>query len=153
MIQGLRTNVDQIDPVLDRSDPAGTRVRRRLLVVDDEPLILWSLKSGLADAFDVTTAASPKDAVDLLRTHPFDALLTDLLMDDMDGFDLAAQARRLQPGIRTFLMTAYGSRDTLRNAVRCGFCGCIEKPFPIQQAREILSRCDGEPDGGEGGPT
>ncbi len=117
-----------------------TPVRPTLLVVDDEPLILWSLKSGLSEAYAVTASSSPGEALALLRKRPFDALLTDLMMDDQDGFDLAAAARKIRPGIRLFLMTGYGSREALRNATGFGFQECIEKPFPVHQVREMLAR-------------
>ena len=121
-------------------DETGAKSRPRVLVVDDEPLILWSVRSGLSDRFDVEVASSAEAALDLLRARPFDALLTDLLMDGMDGFDMAEEARRIRPGIRMFMMSAYGSRESFRSAEQCGFRECIEKPFPIRKVREMLLR-------------
>jgi CheY-like chemotaxis protein len=110
----------------------------RVLVVDDEPLIRWSVSESLADAgCDVAQAA---DAISALRkittaAPAFDVVVLDLRLPDMDDLSLLATVRQLVPGTRLVLMTAFGTPEMIAEAIRLG-AAVISKPFEL----DILTR-------------
>ncbi|MCA1593014.1 MAG: response regulator [Acidobacteria bacterium] len=97
-------------------DPHPPRVKRssdlparRVLVVDDDVVVrevLVEMLVGLGQ--DVTAVNSAAEALVQLARGGFDVIITDLSMPSMDGLKLAAEARRLAPGIRIVLATGYG---------------------------------------------
>ena len=62
--------------------------------------------------------SSSREAVERLRSEPFDALVTDLRMPGVDGLALLAQARRIAPELPVIVMTAYGSMQTAVSALK-----------------------------------
>ena len=79
-----------------------------VLLVDDDAVVLRLQSAALEDAggFDVLTAGDGQEALDLLRTTPVDAVVTDLNMPRMDGFRLVAELSARYPGLPVFVLTA-----------------------------------------------
>ncbi len=80
--------------------------RASILLVDDEPLVLEMFESVLSEeGYDVTIASSAKQAVDILDKRSFEVLISDVLLDDLDGFEIQAHAKRKYPDIGVVLIT------------------------------------------------
>ena len=110
----------------------------RILVVDDDENFRMMLLDFLqASGYSARAAEDGKAAVSLLREMTFDLLLVDLRMPGMDGIELIAQAKRLQPQARTIILTAYGSKETAIEALHLGVTDYLEKP--IQDLRMLES--------------
>lgn len=112
---------------------------KTVLVVDDEPSVLFALSEGLADrkrGLKVITAANGRDALSLLDSEPVDLVLTDLRMPEMDGFELLAHLRRSHPGLPVILMTALGHAET---DGRLGSVECFTKPFDVPSLKRKIS--------------
>ncbi|OGR89495.1 MAG: hypothetical protein A3J74_02245 [Elusimicrobia bacterium RIFCSPHIGHO2_02_FULL_57_9] len=78
----------------------------KILLVDDDAGVRITLKIALAKrGFDVSIAAAGFEAIELLGRDDFDWLITDCQMKPMDGFQLAARARRLCPFIKIVMIT------------------------------------------------
>jgi DNA-binding NtrC family response regulator len=109
---------------------------RRVLVVDDELLIRWSLNEGLARAgFEVLEAADAESALehfapDAPAVH---AVLLDLRLPDSADLGLLRQIRQLAPGTPVIMMTAYGSPETTEDALRLGASHVVSKPFDVHR--------------------
>ena len=114
----------------------------RLLLVDDDPLILLAAGAALrADGgFDVREAATAADALALAAREPFDALVTDVQLPDMDGPALldrlrAAEGTRELPVVFLTGTSAPAELDRLRAS---GARGLLAKPFdPLRLAGEL----------------
>jgi len=101
-----------------------------LLVVDDDRSNLESLKKIFSkEGFRVLSALSGKEALDLIRQHVVDVLLTDLVMPSMNGVELLKAALGRKPDLQVVLMTAYGTVDTAVNAMKEGAYDFVEKPL------------------------
>ena len=103
----------------------------RVLVVDDEPLVCWSLAAGLRQAgFATDTASTAAEALDLagLRPHP-DAVLIDRRLHDCDLVSLVHQLRTIAPDCRLLMMTTdrYEQLETPYDAVT------VRKPFDLSE--------------------
>lgn len=114
---------------------------RRILVVDDEPLIRWSVAQTLTEAgFDVEQA---EDAAATLRMVsetelPFDTLIVDLRLPDMDDLSLVSTLRQVLPDARLVVMTAFGTPEIIADAEALG-ATVVGKPFELEHLRQLVS--------------
>jgi response regulator RpfG family c-di-GMP phosphodiesterase len=93
----------------------------RLLVLDDEPAVLASLRETLRrEGYDVITAANPFAALDELKRHHFAVIIADHQMPGITGLEFLAQAKEIQPTATRILITAVLSLDTVIDAINQG---------------------------------
>src|SRR5512142_1854404 len=108
-----------------------------ILVVDDEPGIALLCKRILARAgYLVTPLTDPRASIEWLRQNRADLLLVDIRMPEMDGFEVIATARQLQPDLSVLVMTGFGTVETAIRALRQGVDGLLLKPF--EKSTELL---------------
>jgi len=102
----------------------------RILVVDDEESLLAVLSQVLKrDGFDVTTAKSAEEALEIFQQNPFPLVVTDIVMQGMTGIDLLESIKKAQPETQVIVMTSYASLDTAILALRSGAYDYLFKPF------------------------
>ena len=101
----------------------------RILVVDDDKIVIRSVIDILKRRFKVTGAQSPQEALRILKDTPCEILLTDLMMEEMHGMDLIRAARNIHPSILAIVMTGYASKDAAVEALKEGAYGFREKPL------------------------
>lgn len=105
---------------------------KRILIADDEPTLIFFLQQTLRQTEPVCTvdvAADGQTALQRLKHTPYDLLITDLKMPGENGLRLIELARTLYPGIKTILMTAYGSAEVQQKAAQLQVNGYLTKPF------------------------
>ncbi len=113
----------------------------RVLAVDDEGEMLELLQRSLEDrGYEVTTAGSGEAALKALEQTDFDVVLTDLVMDGLDGLAVLRATESLDPRPRVILMTAFGSMETAIDAMRHGAHDYLTKPFRFDQAVLAVDR-------------
>jgi DNA-binding NtrC family response regulator len=113
----------------------------RVLVVDDEPLIRWSLSQALEDCgFDVRVAPDGRTALTALAddASPPDVVLLDYLLPDSNGLSLFERIRDLMPAGRVILMTAYGSPEVVDKALQLGVYRVVSKPFEVTDIASMI---------------
>jgi DNA-binding NtrC family response regulator len=113
--------------------------RNKVLVVDDEKNqreIYTMILEG--EGFDVTTAQSGEQALRLARETDFDLVLTDNKMTGMDGLALLNELLRLDPSIIVVMMTAHGSVESVKEALRGGAFEYLEKPVDRDQLLKVV---------------
>jgi len=104
---------------------------RHLLVVDDEPMALVLAKRILSEAgFEVTTAQSGFECLDLFRKQPhkYDMILLDLSMPFMDGEETFGRLRTIRPDIIVLLSTGFIAQERLDRMLAAGMAGFLRKP-------------------------
>jgi len=110
----------------------------RVLLVDDDPLILWSLHQSLAAAgHEVIQAGTGNEALTLLHANRFDLVLTDLKLPGEDGFKVVEASRTLSPGIPIIMMSAHGKGD-LQEKIRTYGIRFIDKPFNVNEVVRLV---------------
>lgn len=113
--------------------------KHRVLAVDDEPIVLSLVRDAVEDEhIDVCTASQTSEAVSLLRSEPFDLLITDIRMPGMDGIQLANEARSNNPEIGVIFMTGFANLDSAKDAIRQGALDYIMKPFELTEIRQSV---------------
>ncbi|HMR77423.1 MAG TPA: sigma-54 dependent transcriptional regulator, partial [Polyangiaceae bacterium] len=101
-----------------------------VLVVDDEPSNVESLRKIFErEGMRVLTADGPKNALEQVRTHRIQVLLTDLMMPGINGVELLRATKEVAPDTEVVLMTAYGTVETAVQAMREGAYDFVEKPL------------------------
>src|ERR687884_639322 len=121
--------------------------RKNILVVDDEKSQREILEMILSEeGYDVTTAASGEAALKFAKDRRFDLALTDLKMTGMDGIELLQHLLALDSSIIVILLTAHGTIDSAKEALRRGAYDYLQKPYDrdvlLETIRRALSRLD-----------
>jgi signal transduction histidine kinase/ActR/RegA family two-component response regulator len=123
--------------------PRGDEV---VLIAEDDPQLRQLNERVLRECgYDVLVAADGEEALELARhaTPPVDILVTDMVMPDMSGLQVADQLLRSHPGLKVLCVTGYAAHRTLGTARARGF-GLLQKPFTTDElARRVRNALDG----------
>jgi two-component system response regulator HydG len=112
----------------------------RILVVDDQRNMRVTTAIVLRQAgHSVVEAENGAEALQRLAAEPFDVVLTDLRMGDVDGMEVLRSAVEISPSVQVIVMTAYGSIESAVEAVRRGAYDYLSKPF---KEEELLVRIE-----------
>ena len=111
----------------------------RLLIVEDEPTARAALGEVFSGRHEVRLAEDVEGALEVLRNEPVDLVLTDVVLPgDRDGLDLLPEVRRLHPAAPVVVMTAYGTIEKAKRAMREGAYDFLEKPLDLPRLRAIV---------------
>ena len=124
------------------SGPAERVAPRRALVVDDEALIRWSVAETLtALGIEVEQAATAAATLDAIAgaSSPFDVVVLDLRLPDMNDLSLLGRVREQLPTAVVVLMTAFGTPEIIAEAVSMGVHGVLTKPFELEALTRLLA--------------
>lgn len=103
-----------------------------ILIVDDEPNFLQLMIGVLGKkGFDVNTALTGREALEMLEKEMFDFALLDIRMAPMGGLALLQEIKRRQPRIRAIMMTAYPTEETRLEATEKGASAYLAKPLDL----------------------
>lgn len=106
-----------------------------ILLVEDEPAMLNMTRAMLERrGYKVLAAASPGEALQLAESLPggIHLLMTDVIMPEMNGRDLAQRLFRLQPGIKCLFMSGYTAEAIVPREMNNPDVGFIQKPFSMK---------------------
>ncbi len=111
-----------------------------ILVVDDEPVVLDSLRRILVlDGFSVDTVESGPEALNLVQRHDYDFLFTDLKMPEMDGVEVVKAVRHLRPDTDIAVITGYATIETAVETMKHGAIAYVQKPFTPDEMTEFAN--------------
>jgi DNA-binding NtrC family response regulator len=131
-----RNHVSEVN----KNEPPGSM---EVLVVEDEPLIRWSLRRGFATrGHHVSEAADGAGALRLLSVDPgrFHAVVLDYRLPDSSDLALLEKIRRLAPLAAVVMMTAYGDQAMRVGASSLGARTVVNKPFDVQALVSLVER-------------
>lgn len=110
-----------------------------VLVVDDETGYRDMIQYELAKfGYNILTAASGPEALELVRDHKVDLVLTDMKMSPMDGLDTVIAIRKLQPDMPIVLMTGYAIEERVTEALQRKASTCLRKPFNVDELHGVI---------------
>lgn len=121
----------------------------RILIVDDESIEREGI-SFLIEKYkfplEVAQATNGKTALEYMRTHPIDILLTDVKMPQMDGLELAQHTFEKYPDVRILVFSAYGEFEFAKKAMAAQAVSYLLKPIEVEEFQrvmtQILAQCD-----------
>jgi DNA-binding NtrC family response regulator len=116
-----------------------TAPRKRLLIVDDEPLIIEVLSEHFKAAYDIETATNGADALTaVLRARP-DAVLLDINMPRMNGVEVLKDIKKIDETIAVIMVTANEQVSLAADALKTGAFGYVPKPFDFRYLDHMLA--------------
>jgi CheY-like chemotaxis protein len=115
--------------------------KARILCVDDENVILDSFRKILVlDGYSVDTVNSGPEALNLIKSHHYDFLFTDLKMPEMDGVEVAKSVKYLRPDIDVIIITGYATVETAVDCMKYGAMDYVQKPFTEDELLEFTGK-------------
>jgi len=116
-------------------------VIRRLLVVDDEPIVGKRLHQVFTKiGFEIETYTDSATALVAIAERPFDIVVTDLKMEGIDGIEVLKRVRRHNPATQVIIITGYASPDTAELAQQEGVFAFLAKPFRLDELKQVIFR-------------
>lgn len=113
----------------------------QILVVDDEEKMRNLLKKVLVkQGFSVRTAPNGIDALGKVKENPFDIVIADIRMPEMNGMEVLKAVKEIRPEIYVIIMTAFGSIDSAVEAMKKGAYDYITKPFKMSEISIVVGK-------------
>jgi DNA-binding NtrC family response regulator len=119
-----------------------TDTQPAVIVVDDEEMVVTSIRAYLQLETDyrIDGFTDPEEAVKHLETHPVDVVVTDILMPKLNGVQLLARAKRLQPEAARILLTGHADKQSAIQAINeAGAYQYLEKPWENAQLLLVIN--------------
>lgn len=112
----------------------------KIMVIDDEPGVCEILRKILVkEGYNVKIALGGQEALGMLREESVHLALLDIKMPGMDGIEVLRNIRSINPGIVVIILTAYGTLETAREALKLGAYDYITKPFDNEFVKSMVS--------------
>jgi len=116
--------------------------KNEILLVDDDPFILKTMGPALeSQSYHVTTAKNGRKAIEKINKKQFDLVITDLVMDDVDGIAVLKKAKELYAEIFVIILTGYGDMTSAIDALRLDADDYIIKPCEAEEIFFHVKRC------------
>ena len=113
----------------------------KILVVDDEHLIRWSLEQNLKkQGYEVVMAGSGEDALQMVREQQPDLVLLDIQLPGISGIEVLEKIKEFDDNITVIMLTAHGGLETAVNAMRIGAYDYVSKPFNLDELSIIIKK-------------
>jgi DNA-binding NtrC family response regulator len=114
--------------------------KRRALVIDDEQIVLDSVKKILsAEDYEVDTTLKGQKGIKMAIKHSYDVVLTDIRMPNVGGLIVLRDIKRQKPSMPIIIITGYASVSSAVQAMKLGASDYIEKPFTPEQLVKSIS--------------
>jgi YesN/AraC family two-component response regulator len=113
-----------------------------ILLVDDDPFILEGIGADLeSQGFNITEAASGGKALELLEKNNYDVVITDLVMENIDGIQVLKHTKKLHPETMVIILTGYGNMKSAIEALRLEADDYLLKPCESAEMFYRVNRC------------
>ncbi len=113
----------------------------RILIVDDEPTTCKALTRALTlMGYQVDSALSGQEALARLNASPYDVMVLDLRLPDIQGEEILQQAQQIQPDLLVIILTAYASLESAIAAVKAGAIDYLLKPYSVHALEEAIAK-------------
>jgi DNA-binding NtrC family response regulator len=118
-----------------------TKTRQRILAIDDEPSMTeWLTVMLEHSGYEVKTASHGQRGEELFKTWHPDAVVTDLMLPDVDGIELVRKFKALEPEIEVLVVTGQGNIPRSVEAVKAGAFDFLEKPIDAERLLDKLGK-------------
>lgn len=120
---------------------ATTATKPHVLFVDDEPRILTSMRMLFRSKYQVTTATSAQEAIELLKAQPVEVIVSDQRMPNMTGIEFLREARDIAPNAMRILLTGYSDLNAIIGSINEGeIFRFVNKPWVNEELGRTLDR-------------
>lgn len=117
-------------------------MKKVLLIIDDERSICNVLKFTFEDEFEIETAIDIHEVNRVLKYKRVDFVLLDLKFGSISGLDILSKIKRMYPDSIIIIMTAYGTIETSKKAIKKGAYDYILKPLDLEQLKNLINNAN-----------
>jgi putative nucleotidyltransferase with HDIG domain len=117
-------------------------MKKRILFVDDEPMILKGIQRTLRkmrDVWDMTFTSSAAEALAVLDNNPMDVIISDMKMPEMDGSQLLAEVKQHHPHVVRLILSGHVEQETTIKSVQFAH-QCLSKPCDVEVLKQTLTK-------------
>ncbi len=116
-------------------------MREKVLLVDDEIELLETVAERMRImGMEVFATTSPLEALDRLADEHFDAIVVDLMMPGLDGFDALRAIKKISPEVQVILLSGFATMEITEQALKLGAAGLLEKPPDLKTLCELIRK-------------
>ena len=113
----------------------------KVLVVEDDERICSLFEDALASlGYQVTTASTGAEAIELIQGRLFDTVLCDIRMPEMDGLEILREIKRQDPSVEVVMVTGYPAVNTAVEALKLGAYDYLAKPVRLEELQHLMAR-------------
>lgn len=113
--------------------------KKKLLIIDDEKNIRFTLKKSLENDYEITTAVNGEDGIEKFKEDSFDVILLDMKLPGIDGIDVLKEIKDLDKTANIIIITGFGSVDNAVETMKLGAIDYLRKPFTPDEIKEIVT--------------
>ena len=114
-----------------------------ILVLDDEEIVGERLKASLEkEGHTLEIFIDPAAALKRIREKPFDVVITDIRMDEVDGIQVLEEVRKKSAKTKVIMITGYATLEVARESLTKGAFDFIAKPFKLKEIREAIQKAE-----------
>lgn len=115
--------------------------QEKVLVVDDEENARLALRAILQqEGYEVDSVANGYEALEFLRRHRVNVIISDLRMPEMNGLVFLREVSRRYPSTRVIMVTAYGGIESYLEAIQLGAYEYIHKPVRVEELKLVMNK-------------
>ncbi len=114
---------------------------RRIIFIDDDPNMRRMVELYLnGEDFFLETEGSPRKGLIKIKEQPYDLVISDIQMPDMDGFTMIRRIREFNVSVPVLVISAFGEKDVMAKAREAGATEIIEKPFDREKLIRLINK-------------
>ena len=116
----------------------------KILVVDDKKVIqdFFDITLGYY-GHQITMVHDPSEVVKAVKQNPFDIVFLDMTMPEKSGIEVLKEIKEIRSDLPVVMMSGYSLQEQKDEAVRLGACGCLKKPFEVEDIRRVIKQIIG----------
>lgn len=121
----------------------GSEQKTRVLILDDEPIVLKRLKPALEKSgYDVEAFSRSLEASNRIMEKEFDIVITDLKMEGIDGMEFLTRVKDRSPVTEVIVITGFATMETAKESFKKGVFDFLAKPFKLGEIKDVVAKAE-----------
>jgi DNA-binding NtrC family response regulator len=121
----------------------GSEQKTKVLILDDEPIVLKRLKPALEKSgYDVEAFSRSLEASNRIMEKEFDIVITDLKMEGIDGMEFLTRVKERSPVTEVIVITGFATMETAKESFKKGVFDFLAKPFKLGEIKDVVAKAE-----------
>ncbi|MGB2690673.1 MAG: response regulator [Desulfobacterales bacterium] len=121
----------------------GEKQKTKILILDDEPIVLNRLEPALEKSgYDVEAFSRSLEASNRIMEQDFDIVITDLKMEGIDGMEFLARVKDRSPVTEVIVITGFATMETAKESFKKGVFDFLAKPFKLGEIKDVVAKAE-----------
>ena len=121
----------------------GDAQKTKILILDDEPIVLKRLKPALEKSgYEIEVFSRSLEASNRIMEQDFDIVITDLKMEGLDGMKFLTRVKDRSPATEVIVITGFATMETAKESFKKGVFDFLAKPFKLGEIKEVVAKAE-----------